>query len=330
MNFRTQYSPEPSKYPLDIEKGVVLIGSCFTSAIGKRMQDSLWRAFPNPTGVLYNPASISKILRLAICDNQSRSEKIIDSISSNGNLCTSWLSDSSVSSFSAETTISKLENHISSLSRLLREAGTLIVTFGTSWVYSLADNQNYVVANCHKYPAACFRRWRLTIEDVVSDWTNLIADIRNINPNLRIIFTVSPIRHLKDGFEGNSCSKAVLLLACEELCKDKSVEYFPSYEILNDDLRDYRFYASDMAHPSSQAEDYIWECFCRRFLTDESIKILAEGNSIVRALNHRPIISDDSKEGRRRAFDYRMKMKERYQQWLSMHPKMSDQLLKIE
>lgn len=291
MKFRTEYTARPSAHLLDPEKPAVLIGSCFTDNIGARMQDCRWRAFPNICGTLYNPRSIANILRMA-CADRDPSAEIETSLAQRDGLWVSWLMDSECTTRDRQDTKERVRERLCELRKRMAEARTLVVTFGTAWVYELGDSPGYVVSNCHKFHPDTFIRRRLTVTEIVEEWVELIVRLRRIQPDIDIILTVSPVRHLKDGFEGNSRSKATLLLACEELCRAAGgrVGYFPAYEILNDDLRDYRFYASDMVHPSPQAVEYLWEKFQERYLTPASRALLAEGEKITRRLNHRPII----------------------------------------
>ena len=291
MKFRTEYEMRPSERLLDPGEPVVLIGSCFTDSIGKRMVSCRWPALPNPCGTLFNPSSIANIIRLAIADESRLRAVAEDSIAERNGLFMSWLVDSGSTKHTREETLSSLHERLYSLRDGLATEATLIVTFGTAWIYVLREQPGYVVSNCHKFPADNFVRRRLSVEDIVSEWRSLLDNLKERFPRLRVIFTVSPVRHLKDGFEGNSRSKAILQLSCEEICeKCESAEYFPSFEIMNDDLRDYRFYDRDMVHPSEMAVDYIWEKFQERFLSVESRAILREGEKITRRLNHRPII----------------------------------------
>lgn len=291
MKFRTEYEARPSGRMLDPKQPAVLIGSCFTDYIGERMRFCRWDAFPNITGTLYNPSSIAKILRIAgQWDNVI--ETVGDSIASRDTLWMSWLVDSGSTTYRKSDTEERVFTRLRCLHEHLLDAKTLIVTFGTSWIYELADRPGYVVANCHKFPPSTFMRRRLAISEITDEWNGLVAHLEETYPGLRIIFTVSPVRHVKDGFEGNSRSKAILQLACEEICsKNDCADYFPSFEIMNDDLRDYRFYESDLVHPSRMAIDYIWQKFQDRYLSPASQALLREGEKEARRLNHRPIIN---------------------------------------
>jgi hypothetical protein len=171
----------------------------------------------------------------------------------------------------------------------ITNAKFLFVTFGSAYIYRLKEN-NRVVANCHKLSDRQFIRELLTVEDITELWSELIQKLRKVNPDLRILFTVSPIRHLKDGAHGNQISKATLILAVQQLMErhPESADYFPAYEIMLDELRDYRFYAEDMVHPSNQAIQYIWNQFVSCFMTSDTKEIMHQWEEIQKAMNHKP------------------------------------------
>ncbi len=322
MKFRTEYETRQSANLLNPEQSVVLIGSCFTDYIGERMRMCRWAAFPNITGTLFNPASIAKILRIA-SDWTEVVDTIDDSIAQRDRLWVSWLADSRCTTYSNHGTKNRLFDSLLELQKRLKGAKTLIVTFGTAWIYELRERQGYVVSNCHKFPAETFVRRRLTVAEIVTEWKQLLQMLEEKYPDLRVIFTVSPVRHLKDGFEGNSRSKAILQLACEELCHDNDkVDYFPSYEIMNDDLRDYRFYASDMVHPSAEAVEYIWEKFQDRYLSPASRALLKEGEKVTKRLNHRPIMYGNSELAQYSASLQEYEATQFYNDFISKHPNM--------
>ena len=200
MKFRTEYIPSPADRPLDPEQPVVLLGSCFTRSIGEKMQQSLWRAWVNPTGVLYNPLSIARVLEAAIADDYSTSRIVEDSLVSSSEMWVSWLADSTATTGSRADTAALLTSRLKLLADLIDRAGALIVTLGTAWIYELREQPGYIVANCHKFPSDTFTRRRLTPEEIAARWIPLAARLHKRNPQLRIIFTISPIRHLKDGF----------------------------------------------------------------------------------------------------------------------------------
>ncbi len=285
MKFRTEYEVRKAPFVLDTTRPVVLLGSCFANNIGKKMRSSLWEA-ENLLGTLYNPLSIAAALKAVLAPDAEM--KLEDSLFEAGDLWRSWLFDSGLAAEKASDVEDAFKERRRRLVEMFDRGEVVFVTFGTSWCYYLEDGR--LVANCHKQPAKLFTRRRLTITEIVDEWRSLIERLRQRWPVLKIVFTVSPVRHLKDGFEGNKRSKAILLLAVEELCGSiDDCYYFPAYEIVNDDLRDYRFYASDLTHPSDEAVDYIWEIFQKSYLDEAGISRLKEGESIVKGLNHRPL-----------------------------------------
>lgn len=288
MKFRTEYIPSKSGLTLDPSRPVALIGSCFADNMARKMRECQWEAF-NGAGTLYNPISIAKVLDLILFDDDWE-QNLKDSLFESEGYVHSWLFDSHFSRKSEEELVSTVGGMRISLRNLLEDARTLIVTFGTAWCYFLDEKPDYVVANCHKMPQSLFSRRRVSIETIVDVWTGLCKKLNEKYPNLKLIITVSPVRHLKDGFEGNSRSKAALLLAVEEICERVGdAIYFPAYEIVTDDLRDYRFYASDLVHPSDQAVEYIWEIFCKTFLDAKGENLLKDGSKAYKRMNHRPI-----------------------------------------
>lgn len=261
------------------------------------MRECLWNAY-NGAGTLYNPMSIAKVLELLILDDNP-TEKLEASLFEAEGRVHSWLFDSHFSASSNQKCIEGIIQSREELLKSLEAAQVLIVTFGTSWCYSLKEEcQNipneeageYIVANCHKMPAIMFSRRRASVEEISNLWISMCGRIKQKYPHLKIILTISPVRHLKDGFEGNTLSKATLHLAVAEICnKEEACYYFPAYELLCDDLRDYRFYAADMVHPSDTAVEYIWENFCKTYLDERGIIKLKAGLKEFKRNNHRPI-----------------------------------------
>lgn len=325
MKFRTEYTPLPSEFKLSPEHPVIMLGSCFSDNIASRMRRSLWDAV-NPAGTLYNPESIAMALEymLPCTDFQDKAKKSL--LRDSRGIWHSFLFDSKVSAKTKEGCLEKILSARNVFLEKIADAEVLFVTFGTSIVYALkneneedkTDYRHRIVSNCHKLPASCFVRFRLTVEEIAVRWSSLCRMIRRLYPHLRIVFTVSPVRHLKDGFTANSRSKAVLQLAVEEICAALPFcSYFPAYEILNDDLRDYRFYSSDLAHPSEQAVDYIWEIFRATYLDEAGQQLLKEGERLVRAYEHRPLIADDNERA-----DYKAGAEKRIREFIDAHPGM--------
>lgn len=286
MRFRTEYKGEPAPWKLDPRSPVVMAGSCFSQNIAEKMESHGWEAV-NPLGTLYNPHSIAEAIKL-MTDEEKGAERFEKSLFQHNGIWNSEYFDSSFSAIERDDCIKEFRLRSKEFKEKLTEGRTLIVTFGTSICYHKAE-RDMIVGNCHKLPANRFFRCRLSVERVRTIWGDLIGHLGKEYPGLRIIFTVSPVRHLKDGFVANSRSKAVLQLAIEEICIDNDkAYYFPAYEILNDDLRDYRFYAGDLAHPSEEAVDYIWEKFLETYIDEEGMRILMEGLKKRKASGHRP------------------------------------------
>lgn len=282
--FRT-VCPIKSAKPLSLDR-ILLLGSCFTNNIGERLQRHMVNASVNPTGILFNPESIRTVIDFAL-DN-----KPIIAESSQGNYF-SWLLSGDFTHTDKDIFLSKAEEAFSTLRNDLTNAKTLIVTFGTAIVYALMQPPFIVVANCHKQPSHLFMRDMLTSGAIVAGWQKTIARLRLINPELRIIFTVSPVRHIKEGFHANTISKSILHIAIDTLTRTiENCEYFPAYELMLDDLRDYRFCAEDMAHPSSQAADYIFNRFVETYFTEQDKKLLANAAKLTRRLQHRTLRPD--------------------------------------
>lgn len=291
MKFRTEFKSIPSERKLDPCKPVTLIGSCFSGNIGTRMRRSGWDVYINPCGVLYNPYSIGQTVINALLPEEEQRDIIERSAICRDDMWLSWLFDSSVVSDSKEGLIEAGLSAYAEMNRALLKSQTLIVTLGTAYYYRLADGGQEVVANCHKMPSATFTRHRMSVAEL-TEWAESVhARVGERLQHLRVIHTVSPVRHLADGFVENTRSKATLLLGCEEMEESElKREYFPAYEILNDDLRSYRFYAKDLAHPSEEAIDYIWEKFQETFLDRDGREFLKRGAALQARLNHRPLI----------------------------------------
>ena len=286
MKFRTEYKADKASFTLNPQHPIVLAGSCFSQNIARKMEEHGWTAI-NPLGTLYNPISICFAIDMML-DAEKGTERFEQSLFEfNGIWNSNWF-DSSFSSLYREECVQEFLNRRDLLIKTLKEGKTLIVTFGTSLVYHRIEDR-IPVGNCHKQPSGLFYQQRMTSSEVLSYWDCVIERLREQIPDIRLIFTVSPVRHLKDGFTGNSKSKAILLLGVEDIIRyNERCHYFPAYEILNDDLRDYRFYASDLSHPSEEAIDYIWEKFVDTYIEENGLKMLEEGRKKYIASQHRP------------------------------------------
>lgn len=265
---------------------LLLIGSCFASEVGARLKGVKFTCQVNPFGVLYNPLSIATSLRFLLENKFPMGE---DFIFHEG----LWHSLSFHSDFSAVSQEALQENIHRSLDTcrdVMKQVSCLFLTFGTAYVYTWKET-GQVVANCHKLPEQLFRRRKLSVPEIVETYCDLLKEIWQVNPTIRVLFSVSPIRHVRDGLHENQLSKATLLLAIDELQRlyPEKLIYFPAYELLMDELRDYRFYADDMVHPSQVAVDYIWQKFTETFFDKDTLTMMKSVNEIKKMLNHRPL-----------------------------------------
>lgn len=286
--FQTKVEITPSEIKITYEDKILALGSCFAENMGKKMQDLYFDSEINPFGVLYNPVSIKNSLELMLEDKLFDERDLFE----NNGLWQSFSHSSMFSDTSVEKCLDKINSRLQTSTKFLKESNFLIITFGTAWIFE-ERKSGRVVSNCHKLPASAFNRRRLTTDEIVTSYSNLIDKLTNKLPNLKLIFSVSPVRHWKDGAHDNNLSKSTLLLAIEELTKRfPSVLYFPAYEIQMDELRDYRFYASDMLHPSDVAIDYIWSHFSDTYFDENTLKIKNDVERLISDLSHRPLFPD--------------------------------------
>ena len=260
---------------------ILLLGSCFAENIGHLLVAHKFNVKINPTGILYNPVSIADALQMM----SDRYQYTVNDIFRDGNLWHSFRHHSRFSHTDPELCINGINRELNAGAEQLHRVSWLLVTFGTAYVYSLRETGK-VVANCHKLPASLFDRRRVGVDEMLRGWIPLIERLSDSNPELRIMFTVSPIRHLRDGAHENQLSKSVLLLFVDELCRmypDRCI-YFPSYEIVMDELRDYRFYDAGMTHPNEQAIRYIWERFSEACFSEETRTLNREWERLEKAL----------------------------------------------
>lgn len=290
MQFRTELILPKAKRPISYADRMLLMGSCFSENIGNWLSDHFMDVLVNPFGILYNPASIAHSLRLLTEEKNYTEADLFE----HQGLFRSFDHHSRYSAPTAAETLQLMNESREAATEQLREADLLLITFGTAWVYALKE-EGRTVSNCHKLPERLFERRKLSVTEIVSEWSALIEHLTAINPKLQIIFTVSPIRHIKDTLHGNQLSKATLLLAIDELqAAFEQVSYFPAYELLMDDLRDYRFYASDMVHPSETAVSYIQSKFAGVYFDRNTENLFAACEKFKRALDHKPSDPDSA------------------------------------
>ena len=279
MKFRTEIEIAPLGTKIGYENRILALGSCFAEHIAGRLAQAKFRVTANPSGILFNPLSIAAALRSYAGEKPVRHSEL----GFDGELWFHYGFHGSFSAPEADQALAAMNAARKSGAEALRAADRIVLTFGTAWVY---EHDGAVVANCHRRPAAEFTRRRLGVDEIVTAFADLMAGPLG---GREVILTVSPVRHLGDSLAGNAVSKATLRLAAEQLTERfKCTAYFPAYEILTDDLRDYRFYADDLVHPAPQAVDYVWEKFAPAVLTDEALRLLPEAEAIVAAAAHRP------------------------------------------
>ena len=282
--FRTELQIKPSETKISLRQPVLTIGSCFADSIGLKLQTSKFSVSINPFGTVYNPISIHKLI-LQTINKQPFAE---NSYLQNDDTILNYNFHSEFNSTSKQELEKNINHAIDQGHHFLRSAHSIIITYGTAWVYERSDT-NEVVANCHKIPSSLFKKNILTQKKIVESFGEMYRAVKIYNPEIRIILTVSPVRHLKDTLELNSVSKSILRLSCHTLTEVyNDVDYFPAYEILLDDLRDYRFYSSDLIHPTDFAIDYIWVKFYETYFSSETKIFLQEWQMILKALEHRP------------------------------------------
>lgn len=290
MKLQTQIPLEKqSKNLIDYKSNVFMVGSCFVEHIGDKLDYFKFKNFQNPLGILFHPQAIETLIGNAVKEKEYAEHDVFF----HNEQWHCFDAHSSLSHVSKEKLISRLNNEMTLTVKQITESTHIIITLGTSWVYRFLENNN-IVANCHKIPQKQFKKELLSVDDVFESLKKITSLIKQVNSKAKIIFTVSPIRHLKDGFIENTQSKAHLITAIHKLLNQKSsIEnrqsfYFPAYEIMMDELRDYRFYKDDMIHPNQTAVNYIWEKFKQVWILEESNETMKLVDEIQKGLLHKP------------------------------------------
>jgi len=290
MNFRTNIQLQKEENQIDYASRLLLIGSCFSENISKKLAYYKFDVASNPFGILFNPKAIETLIENSLNEKKYTDNDVFL-------LNERWHcfdSHSDLSNANKNELLFNLNSTIKSTNKQLSESTHIIITLGTAWIYRFIET-NTVVGNCHKVPQKKFVKELLSVEEILASLENISTLIKDINPNATIVFTVSPVRHIKDGFVENSISKAHLLTAIQQIIKIPPLgvrgHYFPSYEIMMDDLRDYRFYNSDMIHPNETAVDYIWEQFMHVWIHEKTLQIQKEVDTIQKGLGHKPFNS---------------------------------------
>ncbi|MEC5165779.1 hypothetical protein RCH18_001511 [Flavobacterium sp. PL11] len=287
MQFTTKIPIKHLKKPIDYNSKIISIGSCFAVNMAEKFDYFKFQNTCNPFGILFHPLAIEKFIDFAISGKEFTEKDIFF----HSELWHCFDAHSDLSNADKKELLSSLNSIIISTRLAVKQASHIIITYGTSWVYKDSES-NEIVANCHKVPQKKFEKSILTIETIQKSIDNTIRLIEKVNPNCSIIFTISPVRHIKDGFSENQWSKANLIASVHQIIHNSefnlNLEYFPSYEIMMDELRDYRFYSDDMLHPSSIAVDYIWERFKETSISETLFTTMDEVENIQKSLSHRP------------------------------------------
>jgi hypothetical protein len=300
MKFHFEFDVRKMQHPIQHQHNLMLIGSCFTENMGEKLQKHKFRVMENPNGILFNPVSVAEALT-AYVDNKHYNE---EGLFQYNEAWHSWKHHSRFSALTIDESLQKINTATAAAHAYLKSTDHLMVTLGSAWIYTLTDKapharQGSVAANNHKGPADWFYRRLMTTEEVLSVLDNMIHRLFFFNPKLQIIFTISPVRHLREGVIENNRSKAVLIQAVHHLVdKFDRLYYFPAYELVIDDLRDYRFYAEDLVHPNYQATQYVWEKFTGACMDENTRSLIKEIAEINIAHNHKPFNASSAQHRR--------------------------------
>ncbi|MFM7896136.1 MAG: GSCFA domain-containing protein, partial [Flavobacterium sp.] len=285
LQFTTKIPVQKSSFPIDYDSKVMLLGSCFAENMGNKFDYFKFQATTNPFGIIFNPVSLEKLIRRVV-ENRTFTE---NDIFFHDELWHCYEVHSELSNPNKEEFLNNLNLILGTAKNQINSLSHCIITLGTSWVYRNIET-NEIVANCHKVPQKNFTKELLSISQTEESLKNIVSLIHSVNPNCHFIFTVSPVRHIKDGFVENTLSKAHLIAAIHKTITHhpSSITYFPAFEIMIDELRDYRFYAEDMLHPNQTAIDYIWIQFFENYISESVFGLMNEIGSIQKGLQHRP------------------------------------------
>ena len=298
MKFHLDHNPKISPFKIKHQDELVLIGSCFSDEIGNKLKDLRFNSISNPAGTLFSPLAIHNLLSESIQPKHNLSNFTIK----RGEIFCNYHFHSDIHADNEKTLNEKIALLGRSILERIKQAKVLFLTFGSSWVYKHKQLNAYV-ANCHKQNSNSFEKEILNVSEISKRFLELIPEIHKLNPEIRIVFTVSPVKHLRDGVEENFLSKSVLRLAIDEIIKDsKNTSYFPAYELITDDLRDYRFYKEDLAHPNELAVNYVWEKFSQTYFDEKTIELNKKIHNLNVALAHSSMFRNKEEEEKQKAF----------------------------
>ncbi len=287
MNFRTEFTPKPFPVKIKHTDRLLLVGSCFTEQIGKKLAAHKFAVAENPNGILFNPMSIAK----AITSYADQKQYTEDELFFFSELWASREHHTKFSSVDKDSALQQINASQHFASDFIRQADWLLLTLGSAFVYEWKDidavDYKNVAANCHKIPTDRFNRRLTDPQEIKAVLEKMTDSVKKINPSVKIIYTISPVRHLREGFIENNRSKAALIQAVHSLANEKDSFYFPAYELIIDDLRDYRFFAEDLAHPNYAATNYVWEKFVPAVIDEPSQQLMKVINEINAAVAHK-------------------------------------------
>jgi hypothetical protein len=292
VKFKLNLTPPKSDVNIEYSDHLFLVGSCFTENIGTKLKHHLFKVFENPHGILFNPVSVANALEDCICQKKYTAQDLF----LYNELWHSWQHHSRFSGLTPEEALTKINEAIAEAHQQLKSAKHLVITLGSAWLYELTKeapaDHGRIVANNHKAPATWFIKKLMKPAMLIDTLEDVVKKLTQFNPSLHIIFTISPVRHLREGLIENNRSKAVLIHAVHEIvASNNGVSYFPAYEYVIDDLRDYRFYAEDLVHPNYTATQYVWEKFVETFMSNATQQCMKQVAEIQLARQHKPFFA---------------------------------------
>jgi lysophospholipase L1-like esterase len=291
MKLQTIVPLQKAEQPIDYSSKMLLLGSCFVENMGERLDYYKFRSLQNPFGILFHPLALENLVARALAGETYQEDEVFEQ---NG-IWHCFDAHSDLNAHSREALLNHLNQRLQETETGLKNTTHMIITLGTAWVYENIASRK-VVANCHKVPQKEFVKRLLTPEEIQSSLARLVDLVQQVNPKANLIFTVSPVRHLKDGFVENQQSKSHLITALHSVlssrAQSRDVSYFPAYEIMMDELRDYRFYGKDLVHPNELAVEYIWEKFKDTWISPDCYSVMDEVDSVQKGLQHRPFNPD--------------------------------------
>ena len=292
LKFKLTLPAKRSENPISYRDGLFLIGSCFSENIGAKLNTHLFKVFENPHGILFNPISVARSLTDCI-ENKVYTEADLFQLNEVWN---SWHHHTRFSGITKKEAVDKINNTIAKAHAFLKTANHIVITLGSAWVYELNSQSSHaigqVVANNHKAPANWFDKKLMKPDELVLLLKHMVQALHQFNPHLQIIFTISPVRHLREGLVENNRSKAVLIQGVHEIVETtENIAYFPSYEYVIDDLRDYRFYAEDLVHPNYAASNYVWEKLVETYFNEQTQDIMKQVAELQLAMQHKPFFA---------------------------------------